>query len=279
MFLIGYLAHDDAITAVQERLALAKPALVPVVAHGVPELIGQVQTLPLRAIIADASWPRATWVHLVTTVRATHPELPIFALAPHASPDSWWELADDLLLLDDPLELFLFRLQRAAQAPTPPPEPDIARAMLRPPGDAVGLLDNAQFRQFAQIFSRMDEPTIMEAFVAWVQQACQTSRAVLMLRDETTGDFCCRAHRGLPSTLVPHCRFPQTAPICRWLMTNGRILLREGATSGAEVLGGLDLLQAQAAVPILFDGPIECRLVGFEMYEGSRRKEKDAVPS
>jgi nitrogen-specific signal transduction histidine kinase len=254
MFLIGYLAHDDDITAVQERLALAKPPLVPVVARGVPELIGQVQTLPLRAVIADVSWPRATWMQLVTTVRATHPDLPIIALAPHASPDAWWELADDLLLLDDPLELFLFRLSRAAKTPAPAAEPEAPAGVLRS-HEAVGLLDNAQFRQFAQIFSRMDEATIVEAFVAWVQQACQTGRAVLMLRDEATGDFCCRAHRGLPSTLVPHCRFPQTAPICRWLMTHGRILLRDGGQS-AEVTGSLDLLQALAAVPILFDGQL-----------------------
>jgi len=269
MFLISYLALDDpSITAVQERLALAKPPLVLVVARSVPELINQVQTLPLRAVVVDISWPRTTWMHLITTLRATHPALPILALASSATETVWWELADDLLRLDESLELFLFRLHRTAHIPHS--SPDLEQVTTTNSGISDGstpvvavapptsLLENSQFRHFAQIFSRMDEPTIVEAFVAWAQQACQTSRAVLMLRDDATGEFMCRAHRGLPSTLVPHCRFTQTAPLCRWLMTSGRILLRDGSTPppSADVLSGLEMMQAVAAVPILFDGQL-----------------------
>ncbi len=135
--------------------------------------------------------------------------------------------------------------------------PAFAAAPVVAGGTAPGLLENAQFRQFAQIFSRIDEPTIIEAFVAWAQQACQTSRAVLLLRDAETGDFVCRAQRGLPATLAPFCRFQQTAPLCRWLMSSGRILVRDDAhTYTHDMNAGLELMQAVAAVPIIFDGQL-----------------------
>ncbi|MEI7833945.1 MAG: histidine kinase dimerization/phospho-acceptor domain-containing protein, partial [bacterium] len=120
------------------------------------------------------------------------------------------------------------------------------------------LLEMSQFRQFAEIFAGMEEPELLEAFISWIQTACQTSRVVLLMRDTTTGAFHSRAQRGLPSALLPHCVFPQTAPLCRWLSTSGRILLRDLDTSnnGGEIMAGMDLMQAIAAVPIIFDGQL-----------------------
>ncbi|HOS43609.1 MAG TPA: GAF domain-containing protein, partial [Armatimonadota bacterium] len=261
MYVISYLAQDTAhLTAVQERLSLAQPPMVMVVARSLPELINQAQTLPLRAVLVDLDWPRATWEALSDTLTQTHPHLPVLALAPRDTEAEWWHYAGELARLDDRPELFLFRLQRAVErqpvappAAHPPPAP-AAPAVL---SEAPSLLEHAQFRKFADIFSATDERALTDAFVAWVQQACQTSRAVLLLQDPLTGTYHCIAHRGLPSSLAPHCQFAQTAPLCRWLASTGRILLKDAAGQpGEDVRGGLELLQAAAAVPILLDGQL-----------------------
>jgi nitrogen-specific signal transduction histidine kinase/CheY-like chemotaxis protein len=267
MYLISYLAQNDAhITAVQERLGLAQPPMVMVVARTVPELINQAQTLPLRAILADIALPRATWQQLTTTLRQTHPSLPVLALTATDTEDEWWHYAHDLAQLDDRPDLFLFRLQRqaerAASASMEAPAPVALPTLTAPPvpsmlSESPSLLENPQFRNFAEIFTGMQESALTESFVAWVQQACQTSRAVLLLQDPLTGAYQCAAHRGLPSSLAPYCQFAQTAPLCRWLAGTGRILLKDnGAQPGDDVLSGLDLMQAVAAVPILFDGQL-----------------------
>ncbi len=265
MHLISYIAHDDRhITAVQERLALAQPPMVMVVARTIPELINQAQALPLRAVLVDLSWPRADRQHLASLLRQAHPELPLLAVTDGATEEAWWQESDDLVRLDERPDLFHFRLQRApaaVDAPTPTPAPAHAAQSMPAPSSSVvsdspGLLDNAQFRQFAEIFSRMDESTLTDAFVAWVQQACQTSRVVLLLQDAATGAYQCAAHRGLPSSLAPHCQFSQTAPVCRWLASTGRILLKDAVPAADDVTMGLDLMQAVAAVPILFDGQL-----------------------
>ncbi|OPZ83970.1 MAG: hypothetical protein BWY76_02042 [bacterium ADurb.Bin429] len=114
MYVISYLAQDTVyLTAVQERLRLAQPPMVVVVARSLPELINQAQTLPLRAVLADLDWPRATWESLAETLKQTHPHLPVLALASRDTEIEWWQYANDLARLDDRPELFLFRLQRA----------------------------------------------------------------------------------------------------------------------------------------------------------------------
>lgn len=262
MHLISYLAQTDAhLAAVQERLALVQPPMVLVVARTIPELINQAQALPLRAVIIDLAWPRAERQQLATTLRQTHSELPLLALTTGATDEAWWQEASDLLRLDEGIDLFHFRLLRAPATAGDAPAPMAMPAPMQPaptatPGDTPGLLENAQFRHFAEIFSRMDERTLTEAFAGWVQQACQTSRVALLLQDAVTGAYQCAAHRGLPSSLAPHCQFPQTAPLCRWLAGTGRILLKDAAPGADDVTAGLDLMQATAAVPILFDGQL-----------------------
>ena len=271
MYLVCYLAHDETyLHAVQERLALASPPIGLVAATTVPELISRAQTLPIRAILVDISWPRATWLQLKTDLAQFQRTLPIFALAQTPTDLSWWQYADDLLVLNENYELFMFRLERGCrQMENPsgyaesganmplnlPSAPFTAPSVLT---DAPGMLEMPQFRRFAEIFSGLEESALVDAFIAWVQSACQTSRAVLLLRNEQSGHFACCASRGLPSALVPHCVFPQTAPICRWLSTTGRILLRDPAPQKPlnELMTGLDLLQAVAAVPVLFDGQL-----------------------
>jgi nitrogen-specific signal transduction histidine kinase len=263
MYLVCYLAHSDhLITAVQERLALASPPKALVTARSVPELINQSQTLPAQALVVDITWPRATWGQLVGMLAQLPRRLPLLALSEGPSDLDWWGMADDLLRLDDPLELFLHRLERDGSgrsdgleplAPAPPALSEAYSVVHKTPS----LLEHPQFRQFAEILSGLEESTLMEAFVGWVQQACQTSRAVLLVRDADSGAFTCQAQRGLSSTLVPYCTFPQTAPLCRWLATTGRILLKEsGGPAGDEALAGLELMQAVAAVPVVRDGQL-----------------------
>ena len=273
MLLISYLAHDTQyLEAVQERLALAKSPPALVVARTAPELVHQAQALPVRLALIDISWPRETWEQLAVSLRSLRPDFPLLALSPTASNQNWWEFADDLLRLDEPLELFHYRLeQRNSAAPVLSTSsagggtiglssasrtfelPSASRSFDETPS----LLATPQFRQFAEIFSGMEETLLTESFVAWAQQACQTSRVVMLLRDPATGHFVCRAQRGLPSALVPHCAFPQTAPLCHWLASTGRILLRDGADAPAfDVLADLDVLQALAAVPVMFDGQL-----------------------
>lgn len=265
MFLVSYLAHDtENIAKVQERLALAKPPMTLVVARSAPELINQAQTLPIRAVIADVTWPRATWAQLLGALRHLYPDLPVLALADGATDEEWWQIADDLLRIDERLELFLHRLERigAAEQNAAPSHPGLlatpSAGMSSGVNESTPLLDNPQFRQFAEIFAGLEEPMLIETFVGWVQQACQTPRALLLLRDPESGDFICRAQRGLPSTLVPHYTFAQTSPLCRWLATTGRILLRDGSALQIprEVIADLDLLQSVAAVPVMFDGQL-----------------------
>jgi|GEM_PF-1452921 len=261
MFLVSYLAHDTQyLEAVQERLALASPPMGLVTARASPEAINHIQTLPIRAVVVDISWPRETIALLADSVRRLHPDLPLLALTPTASEAAWWQLADDLLRLDEPLELFVHRLTRglgASPQPREMPAPSVTSAG-QPLLERRSLLSAAQFRQFAEIFSGMDEGTLTESFVAWVQQACQTSRAVMLLRDTESGNFVCRAQRGLPSSLVPHCTFSQTSPLCRWLAISSRILTRDHADDplASEALAELSLMQADAAVPVLFDGQL-----------------------
>jgi len=119
------------------------------------------------------------------------------------------------------------------------------------------LLENGQFRQFAEILSSRDETSVAETFVAWVQQACQATRVVMLLREPTTGEFTCRAHRGLSSALLPSCRFSQLAPLCRWLASAGYVLVKDDAAqSSADVMRGLDLMQAIVAIPMMCDGQL-----------------------
>ncbi|MHB9130159.1 MAG: GAF domain-containing protein [Armatimonadota bacterium] len=268
MFLVCYLAHDDQyLPAVQERLALASPPMAVVTARSAPEVISQAQALPVNAVIADLTWPRAVWEQFLADLHRLHPSLPVLALSPATTELEWWALADDLLLLDERSELFLHKLARAnhtrgngmpvADLPTPP-APQMSGNLSAGAASTSGLLSNQQFRQFAEIFSNMEEDTLTEAFVSWAQQACPTSRAVLLLRDPETGDFTCRAQRGLPSSLVPHCRFAQTAPLCCWLTSTSRILVKETDADyvARDVIASLDLMQAVVAVPILFDGQL-----------------------
>ncbi len=271
MFLVSYLAHDAEYTsAVQERLARARPPMTLVTAQSAPELIGQTQTLPIRAVIADVTWPRETWTQLLGAVRQLDPAMPVLALATGPTEIEWWLHADELLRLDERVELFLHRLERAGvpaitgpgslAADTPAP----AAAPVPPPAfppmieSTAPLLGNPQFRQFAEIFTGLDESILIESFIAWVQQACQTPRAIFLLREPDTGNFVCRAQRGLPSTLVPHYNFSQTSPLIRWLATTARILLRHDDITliPRAVLAELELLQAVAAVPILDDGQL-----------------------
>jgi nitrogen-specific signal transduction histidine kinase len=246
---------------------MAKSPTALVTARTVPELVHQVQTLPLRSVIVDAEWPRTIWTQLLALLRDTQPALPVLALTTGPSEDEWWRVADDLLRLDEPLELFLYRLERHDADARPammPTEAPVAQRSMPPRMTAApvalattpSLLENSQFRQFTAILSGADEPAIIEAFVGWAQQACQASRTVILLRDPATGDFACRAHRGLPSTLVPHCIFQQTAPICRWLVAAGHILLKDDPAVAMDVVSGLDLMQAVVAVPIIFDGQL-----------------------
>ncbi|MHB9023588.1 MAG: GAF domain-containing protein [Armatimonadota bacterium] len=267
MFLISYLAHEDQyITAVQERLSLAKPPMAMVTARALPDVISQAQTLPLHAVIVDLAWPRDIWAKLLSDLQL-YPALPVLAMSSEDSEVAWWEMAADLLRLDERPELFLHKLERACQVAQKRPlmsESAVSTPISPSPGPAAtylpqpGLLENTQFRQFAEIFSRHDEEALLTSFLAWVQQACQASRAVLLLRDPQSGNFECRAHRGLPSSLVPLCRFPQTAPLCSWLASSGRILLNEpeGEPLAPDVLGGLGLLQAVVAIPMVLDGQL-----------------------
>jgi len=231
MLLISYLAQDTQyLEAIQERLALAKSPLALVVARTAPELIHQAQALPVRLALADISLPRDTWMQLTAALRQLRPDFPLLALSPEASTLEWWQFADDLLRLDEPLELFHYRLEQRSNTVPAMPSPSLSSvAGLPVVNETPSLLATPQFRQFAEIFSGMEEPLLIESFVAWVQQACQTSRVVLLLRDPESGHFVCRGQRGLPSALVPHCTFPQTAPLCHWLASTGRILLRDGA--------------------------------------------------
>ncbi|HEY3376792.1 MAG TPA: GAF domain-containing protein [Armatimonadota bacterium] len=286
MYLVCYLAHEQRhITAVQDRLALAKPPIALVTAHSVPEVINQIQTLPVSVILVDLTWPRAIWMQLATDLRQLHPQMPLLAFSPGPTEEEWWSVADDLLRLDEGLEPFLHRLKRvehhgqSSQGATTDAGFSPAKAIMPAPmlntatsivNETPSLLENPQFRQFAEMFSGLEEATLVELFAGWVQQACQTSRAVILLRDQGTGLFSCRAQRGLPSTLVPYCAFPQTAPLCRWLASTGRILLKDGHGSAiaSDILTGLDLMQAVAAVPIVRDGQlvgilgIGARLIG-----------------
>lgn len=273
MFIVCYLAQDDRnTTALRERLALAKQPNALLQARSVPEMVSLMQTVPIKAIITDITLPRATWSQVEIALRSTHPTLPLFALSAGPTEEEWWAFARDLLRLDENSDLFLHRLAQFEAAVESVPStkldsPDPAFLSFNPVmvntptyagGQANGLLENSQFRQFAGIFSSQDEPSIIDAFVAWVQQACLTSRVVLLLRNEETGDFECQAQRGLPSTLVPHCVFPATAPICLWLATTGHILVRDQGTGyiPRDVLNGLDLLQAAVAVPTMSDGQL-----------------------
>ncbi|HEY3417573.1 MAG TPA: GAF domain-containing protein [Armatimonadota bacterium] len=268
MFLISYLAHEDQyITAVQERLSLAKPPMAMVIARALPDVISQAQTLPLHAVIVDLTWPRDLWVKLLADLQM-YPTLPLVALSPTDSNTHWWEMATELLRLDERPELFLHKLERSCQVSRTRPvlaETALPASSMPPPPGPIsafqaqpGLLENTQFRQFAEIFSRLDEEALLTSFLAWVQQACQASRAVLLLRDPQNGNFECRAHRGLPSSLIPLCRFQQTAPLCNWLASTGRILLNEaeGEPLGQDVLHGLSLLQAVVAIPMVLDGQL-----------------------
>lgn len=275
MFLICYLAHDETHrAAVQDRVALAKPPMALIPSLSVPELINQVQTLPVTAVVVDLHWPQATWLQLRGAIRNIHPDLPVLALADGPTDTEWWRVADDLLRLDESLELFLYRLERIGRSRRATPAWDGTTGMLSAPGpglpsvvsESTGLLENAQFRQFAEIFACTEEPALLESFVGWVQQACQTTRVAILLRDPQTGDFVCRAQRGLPSTLVPHCAFPQTSPLCRWLSMTGRILVKDYVAQVAgDVTSALELMQMVAAIPVLYDG----QLVGI-LAIGSR---------
>lgn len=273
MFIVCYLAQEDRhIAALRGRLAMARLPKALLLAHSVPELVNQAQTLPINAVVVDITWPRAVWEQIESSVRSSQPALPIFALSAEATDYEWWRVADDLLCLDENPELFLYRIERLEEsrkstiAPTADaessapsyPAPNAIMAYAMHP-QAHSLLENSQFRQFADIFSNQSESTMVESFVAWIQQACQTSRVVMLLRDVETGDFTCAAQRGLPSTLVPHCRFPQTSTLCRWLATTGHILLKD--TAGGiylphEVLAGLELMQAAVAIPTMLDGQL-----------------------
>lgn len=263
MFLISYLLHDTQyLDDVRTRLALATPPMGLVTARSVPELIDQAQTLPVRAAMVDISWPRETRMQLLSALRHLPRPLPVLMLSPAQTDESWWQVADELARLDEPLDLFLYRLQHTAgERPSPPPTVQnvpIAPA-LEPPYAPTehSLLETSQFRQFAEIFAGMEEGQLVESFTAWIQQACQTSRVVLLLRDPASGDFVCRAQRGLPSTLVPHCAFAQTAPLCRWLATSARILLKDADQFAApDAVAELELMQAVAAVPVTFDGQL-----------------------
>ena len=272
MHLVCYLAHDDTnIPAIQQRFSLAHPPVGLVTASSAPEVISRTQSLPIRAILLDISWPRATWKQLRSDLARVQRPLPLIAISAEKTTCDWWQFADDMLSLDDNLDLFLFRLNHAiADTEKSVLELSEDHAQISLPvfqmmngsspilADAPGLLEMPQFRQFAEIFAGMEEPELLEAFISWVQTACQTSRAVLLLRDSISGNFTCRAQRGLPSALVPHCTFLQTAPLCRWLSVNGQILLRDTdpANIGADILNGLDLLQAVAAIPVMHDGQL-----------------------
>lgn len=263
MLLVAYLTQEQLTSpAVEQRLRLADAPMVLVTARTVPELINQVQTLPVRAILCDLAWPRTIWEQLETALRELRLSLPKLALSPAATELDWWQFADDLLRLDEDAHLFLHRLLHACGAERTPGEPAIADLLPTTPrasASAViaprpGLLENPQFRQFAEMFSQLDEHTLTEAFIAWAQQACLTSRAVLLLREPESGSFTCASQRGLSSTLARHCRFPQTAPLCRWLAASGRILTRDAAP--AEASAGLELMQAVAAIPMMYDGQL-----------------------
>jgi len=258
MFLISYLAHDThALDALQERLALATPPLGLVTARSAPEVVNHAQTMPLRAVLFDHTWPRDVVTALVETLRRLQPDLPLFVLAPDGTELPWWQLADDLLRLDEPLDLFLHRLMRPRRGDGPAPAA-LPTAVSAPAGEASSLLSAALFRQFAEIFRGLEEPALIDAFVAWVQQACQTSRTALLLRDAETGRFVCRAQRGLPAALVPHCIFAQTSPLGRWLTASARILVRDQSADplARDAQAELDLLQAEAAVPVMCDGQL-----------------------
>lgn len=273
MHLVCYLTHDEThLDDVKERLALAMPPIGIVTATSVPELISRTQTLPLKAVIIDISWPRASWSQIRSDLSNLQRSLPIFALSNSETDTEWWRFADELLRLDEKYDLFMFRLERHfrmnGEDSTELSLPFQQNGQLQQANftssilvESPCLLEMPQFRQFAEIFAGMEEPELLEAFINWIQCACQTSRTVLLMRDSATGAFHTCAQRGLPSALVPHCTFPQTAPLCRWLASSGRILLRDldtGSNSG-EIMAGMDLMQAVAAVPIIFDG----QLVGF----------------
>lgn len=258
MYLVSYLAHDTHhLDALQERLALAAPAIGLVTARTAPDVINHVQTLPVRAVVFDLALPREVATALGESLRRLQPDLPIFAMSPDATPLPWWQVADELLRLDESLDLFLHRLTRARRADTLAPAPALP-ALPAAGTETTSLLSAVQFRQFAELFSGLEESALVDAYIAWVQQACQTSRAVLLLRDADTGQFTCRAQRGLPSTLVPHCSFAQTSALARCLTATARILVREQTADprALEALAELDLLQADAAVPVMFDGQL-----------------------
>ena len=271
MRLVSYLAHDDTnIDTVRQRLSLAQPPVGLVIVNSLPELLSCTQSLPIRAILLDISWPRSCWQQLREDLSRLKCNLPILAIANTTDTGDWWHYADDLLSLDDSIDLFYFRLNQTVS--------DIDSQMLEKGSDlskktfipALGekrpaiifpetssMLESSQFRQFADIFSGMEEPELLEAFIGWVQSTCQTSRAVLLLNDAVSGSFTCRAYRGLPSALVPHCNFPQTSAICRWLSLTGRILLRDSDDNiSLEIINELDMLQAVAAIPVMNDGQL-----------------------
>lgn len=271
MRLVCYLAHDDTnVDTVRQRFSLADPPVGLVVVRSLPELISCSQSLPIRALLLDTTWPRANWQQLREDLGRLHCNLPVLAIARANNAGEWWHYADDLLSLDDTVELFYFRLNQAVPDNDPiaveKGSDFSAKAFTLTdnggrqngiPADAASLLEMPQFRQIAEIFSGMEEPELLEAFISWVQTACQTSRAVLLLSDTVSGIFTCRAYRGLPSALVPHCNFLQTAAICRWLSATGRILLRDSeANISADILHEMDMLQAVAAIPVMNDGQL-----------------------
>lgn len=271
MFVVCYLAQDDRFaTALRARLALAKQPKVLLLAHSIPELISQVQTLPVKVIIADIAWPRASWRLLFDDLHCTNAAIPVFALSPGACDYEWWQFAHDLLRLDENPELFLFRIERAEESyqalhqqdATPLASthyPSISANTL-PAGqkEPQGLLENSQFRQLTEIFSGVEDSMMIETFASWLQQVCQTSRIMILLRNQDTGEFICRAQRGLPTTLIPHCRFQQTSALCQWLTTTGHILMRDTNfySPPADVLNSLQLMQTEVAIPMMYDGQL-----------------------
>jgi nitrogen-specific signal transduction histidine kinase len=266
MLLICYLAYDEThIAAVQQRLAFAQPPMALVTARSLPELITHVQTLPIRAVLLDLAWPHTIWLQVRESLQHVRPQLSVVGLTTAPTDETWWRVADDLLYLDDHPELFLHRLRQSAErVPTAVPRAEdtpstTLAAMSTPPvtGNATPrLLEDAQFRRITEVFSDSEEASLIDSFAGWVQQSCQTSRVTILLRDEESGTYVCRAQRGLPSGLVPHCSLPQTAPLCRWLASTGQLLVRDTTHVPGDIQAGLDLLQANAVIPMVFDGTL-----------------------
>jgi nitrogen-specific signal transduction histidine kinase len=249
--LIAFLTKDNKkADKVRERLNLAMPAIPMIVDDSPAAVIARVQSLPITTVLVDTDFPTSVTESIVNGVRAINPDMQIFAVEGNGlSGNEWYKWATDLLNLDDKLEIFLHRLNKGK---TNDPIMETVLPVQLPLGN--NLLENSEFANFANIFSCNNESELADKFINWVGQAAHTTRAMLLLREDDSGNFTPRAHRGIPQALVSSLYLPQVSPLIQYLSSSGQIALRGSANR--EVNSILDYMQATVATPIFDDGQL-----------------------